>query len=224
MLDQLKFLDLGSLHFEAGAFRSIRRSPRLLLIQNVSRIPALLPLAFAGLGRLQHFWWRNVSIGRVHARAFAKLWHIDYLYFHQTHIKVFYPILPKKYLYLSDLFLHFSELTPAVLAKFQALATFSSAIEFASTGWLTAHFQAVEWKNWCWRMFCSKDRPECLTDCRQNGCECSTAAGAEAEEGGRGGTKHQNQRKKMMDMGQGWRKCGQRDGEMRLIPSTSSSA
>uniref|UniRef100_A0A914H0K6 Uncharacterized protein n=1 Tax=Globodera rostochiensis TaxID=31243 RepID=A0A914H0K6_GLORO len=86
IVDHIKLLDIVRLDLRPDAFRAIRRSPRLFLLQN-SHLPSIPPFAFAGLTRLKHFWWRNISIGRVHENAFAKMAFVDYLYFHTANIK-----------------------------------------------------------------------------------------------------------------------------------------
>ncbi|KAL3091319.1 hypothetical protein niasHS_007112 [Heterodera schachtii] len=86
VLEHIRLLDIALLDIRSDSFRAIRRSPRLFLVQN-AHLPAVPSRAFTGLSRLQHFWWRNISIGRVHENAFAKMAFVDYLYFHTANIK-----------------------------------------------------------------------------------------------------------------------------------------
>ena len=143
---------MGLFPEESGAFRGIRRSPRLLLIQNINRIAVIPPLTFAGLGRIQHFWWRNVSIGQVQSHAFAKLWPLGYLYFRQVHIQVGYAqgkmkILDRKWLLLA-------------LAKCLPLSISSFVTESNWIGFRKALLGIAKLKAWFWKMHSLKDLRE----------------------------------------------------------------
>ncbi|KAI6240028.1 hypothetical protein M3Y99_00486500 [Aphelenchoides fujianensis] len=85
IVEQLKFLSIGHLEIHSHAFRGIRTSPRQLVIQD-SHLPVLPAHAFDGLSHLNHFWIRNVTIGRIAKMAFARMNYVHYLYFRDTAI------------------------------------------------------------------------------------------------------------------------------------------
>uniref|UniRef100_A0A914DUJ4 LRR containing protein n=1 Tax=Acrobeloides nanus TaxID=290746 RepID=A0A914DUJ4_9BILA len=78
--DQLKLVSIRQIEIEPFAFRGIQKSPRQFVIQD-AQIEVVKENAFAGLFNLEHFWWRNVSIGRIETSAFSGISKINYIYF-----------------------------------------------------------------------------------------------------------------------------------------------
>ncbi|KAI6215441.1 hypothetical protein M3Y94_00385500 [Aphelenchoides besseyi] len=86
IIDQLKILSIGQLEIESNAFRGLRTSPRQLVIQD-SHIPLIASHTFSGLSHLDHFWLKNVTIGRIAKMAFARLSYVRYFYFRDAAIQ-----------------------------------------------------------------------------------------------------------------------------------------
>ncbi|KAI6201789.1 hypothetical protein M3Y96_00879800 [Aphelenchoides besseyi] len=86
IIDQLKILSIGQLEIESNAFRGLRTSLRQLVIQD-SHIPLIPSHTFSGLAHLDHFWLKNVTIGRIAKMAFARLSYVRYFYFRDAAIQ-----------------------------------------------------------------------------------------------------------------------------------------
>lgn len=85
ILDQIKFMQIGQLEIKGHAFRGIKTSPRQIVIQD-THLPFIQSNAFAGLNGMDHFWLRNVSIGRIQKMAFLNVSNVQYIYFRSSSI------------------------------------------------------------------------------------------------------------------------------------------
>lgn len=85
IIEQLKFIGIGNLEIHPHAFRGIRTSPRQLVIQD-SHVPVLRSHSFEGLKHLDHFWLRNVTVGRIAKMAFGRVSNVQYVYFRDVAI------------------------------------------------------------------------------------------------------------------------------------------